>query len=473
MAIKFGTDGWRAIMAEEFTFPNVRTVAYAIAKYIRDNKKESKGVVIGYDTRFLSDKFAETCAQVLMAADVKVYLMERDAPTPVTAFTVVDKNAAGAIMLTASHNPPLYNGLKFIPEYGGPANPQITGQIESNLSTIMPNEKIAEKPIEKGIAEKLLEKVDPAEPYFKKINELVDFETIKKAKIAVAYDPLYGTGRNYVDTLLARHNIKTRVIHNMRDPLFGGGMPEPAVEYLGQLTSIVKDNKLTLGLATDGDADRFGVIDSLGAYLTPNQLISIIFLHLVKRRKFQGSVVRTVATTHLIDKIASKFGITVHEVPVGFKYICEKMLSENVIIGGEESGGLSILGHIPEKDGILANLLACEVAAIENKPLSVVFKNILDEFGEVYTDRINVHLKNEEQKNSVMVKLKVDPPSFIVNVKVSSINDSDGYKFNLKDGSWILIRPSGTEPVLRIYIEASTKDMLRKLQKFAEDIQKV
>lgn len=472
MSIKFGTDGWRAIMAEEFTFPNVRMVACAIAKYVKDSQKASKGVVIGYDTRFLSDKFAETCARVLLGADVKVLLMERDSPTPVTAFTVVKRNAAGAIMITASHNPPYYNGIKFIPEYGGPAGPQITAQIESNLQTIMPNEKILEKSIEKGIAEKMLEKVEPSEDYFKRINELIDFETIRKSKIAVAFDPIYGTGRNYVDALLSRNNISVRVIHNMRDPLFGGGMPEPSVEYLSQLISIVKDNKLALGLATDGDADRFGVVDSLGVYLTPNQLISIIFVHLVKRRKFQGAVVRTVATTHLIDKIAEKFGIQVYETPVGFKYICEKMLSENIIIGGEESGGLSILGHIPEKDGILANLLACEVAAIENKPLSIVYKNLLDEFGEVYTDRINIHLKSDEQKNSIMHKLKVDPPSFIMNVKVTSVNDIDGYKFLLKDGSWVLVRASGTEPVLRIYLEASSKDMLRKLQKFAEDIQK-
>ena len=472
MAIKFGTDGWRAIMAEDFTFPNVRTVAYAIAKYVKDAALASRGVVIGYDTRFLSDKFAETCARVLTGADIKVLLMERDTPTPVTAYTVVKRNAGGAIMITASHNPPYYNGIKFIPEYGGPANPQITSKIESNIQTIMPNEKILEKTIEKATAEKLLERIDPTEDYFKKIDELIDFETIKKSKIALAYDPIYGTGRNYVDSLLARHQIPVRVIHNMRDPLFGGGMPEPSVEYLSQLISIVKDNKLALGLATDGDADRFGIIDSLGVFLTPNQLISILFLHLIKRRKFQGSVVRTIATTHLIDKIAEKFNINVHEVPVGFKYICEKMLSENVIIGGEESGGLSILGHIPEKDGILADLLACEVAAIENKPLSVVYKNILDEFGEVYTDRINIHLKNDEQKNSIMLKLKVDPPSFIMNVKVNSINDIDGYKFLLKDGSWVLVRASGTEPVLRIYIEGTSKDMLRKLQKFAEDIQK-
>ena len=472
MSIKFGTDGWRAIMAEEFTFPNVRLVAFAIAKYVKDSQKASKGVVIGYDTRFLSDKFAETCARVLLGADIKVLLLERDAPTPVTAFTVVNRNAAGAIMITASHNPPYYNGIKFIPEYGGPASPQITAQIESNLLTIMPNEKILEKSIEKGIAEKMLEKVEPSEDYFKKITELVDFETIRKSKMSVAYDPIYGTGRNYVDALLVRNSIDVRVIHNMRDPLFGGGMPEPSVEFLSQLTSIVKDNKLALGLATDGDADRFGVIDSLGVYMTPNQLISIIFLHLIKRRKFQGAVVRSIATTHLIDRIAEKFDIPVHETPVGFKYICEKMLAENIIIGGEESGGLSILGHIPEKDGILANLLACEVAAIENKPLSIVYKNLLDEYGEVYTDRINIHLKSEEQKNSIMHKLKIDPPSFIMNVKVNSINDIDGYKFLLKDGSWVLVRASGTEPVLRIYIEGTSKDMLRKLQKFAEDIQK-
>ncbi|MEZ7891612.1 MAG: phosphoglucomutase/phosphomannomutase family protein [Candidatus Wallbacteria bacterium] len=472
MAIKFGTDGWRAIMAEEFTFPNVRIVAFAIAKYIKDVNKQSKGIVIGYDTRFLSEKFAETCAQVMLANDIKVYLMERDTPTPVTAFTVLEKNAAGAIMLTASHNPPLYNGLKFIPEYGGPANPQITSQIEANLKSIMPNEKIAEKSIEKGIAEKMLEKIDPTAAYFKKIEGLIDFETIKKSKITVVYDALYGTGRNYVDTLLSQHGISTRVLHNMRDPLFGGGMPEPSVEYLSQLISTVKDGKYTIGLSTDGDADRFGVVDSLGVFLTPNQLISILFLHLVKRRKFQGAVVRTVATTHLIDKIAAKYNIPVHETPVGFKYICEKMLSENIIIGGEESGGLSILGHIPEKDGILADLLACEVAAIENKPLSVVFKNILDEFGEVYTDRINLHLKNDEQKNTIMAKLKLDPPSFIANVKVSSVNDVDGHKYILKDGSWVLVRASGTEPVLRFYMEAGSKDMLRKLQKFAEDLQK-
>ncbi len=468
--LKFGTDGWRAIIADEYTFSNLRIVSEAVARYVDSKGAQDKGVLIGYDCRFLSDKFAREVAEVFAAHGIKVKISDSVIPTPVLAFAVKHFRAFGAVMITASHNPPEYNGFKFIPEYAGPAFPEITKVIEENIKQILENEtKIDKIPFEEAKVKGLVEEFNIQEIYLEHIKSIVDVDAIKSLGSKVIVDPLFGAGAGYIEKFLTSIGVEVKSMHNWRDPLFGGGMPEPAEKFLTPLKNAVLTNKAIIGLAMDGDADRFGVIDSKGEYITPNYLITILAMHLIRYKKFTGSLVRTVATTHLIDRIGEKYGITVHEVPVGFKYIAEKMLSEKVIIGGEESGGLSVLGHIPEKDGILADLLALEVVAVERKPLSDVLFEIMREIGTLYSKRINLPV-TEEAKEGVISSLKSNPPEYVANIKVLNVTTIDGVKLILRDGSWILMRPSGTEPVVRIYAEATTFETLNRLIKWGEEI---
>lgn len=468
--LRFGTDGWRAVMAEEFTFANVRFATQAIARYLKAHDLAHRGVVVGHDTRFLSDRFARCVVEVLAGAEIRSLLLEGDAPTPVVASTVLDRQAAGAIMVTASHNPPEWNGLKFIPDYGGPASPEITAEIEENMALSAPDEKIFTLPFAKAEEQGLVESVEPRAGYFARLRKLVDFDAIRRAGLSVVFDPLYGSGRGYADALLSEAGARVKVLHNYRDPLFGGGAPDASPETLRPLAQAVTAGGAALGLATDGDADRFGIVDSLGHHVSPNEFLAILLAHLLKRRKMTGRVVRSVATTHLLDRIGKKYGVEVLEVPVGFKHIAKHMRKDDIILGGEESGGLSILGHIPGRDGSLACLLAAEVAAIEGKPLTTVLREVMDEVGELHGRRITLDLPDEERRRRALETLRKDPPAYVAGIKVVDIYDIDGIKLILGDGSWLLVRPSGTEPVLRVHVEASSRDALRRLERYAEEL---
>jgi alpha-D-glucose phosphate-specific phosphoglucomutase len=468
--IKFGTDGWRAVMAEDFTYDNVRNVAQALANYLVHNNLDKRGVILGYDTRFSSDLFARAIAEVLAGNEARVFVAERDIPTPVVAFSVKDRVAGGGVVVTASHNGPEWNGIKFLSEHGAPAPTSVTDQIETQVMRVREGQEIKRADYERAQKTGLIQKLDPAPAYFKHVKSIVDFDTIRKGGLTIVYDALWGSGRAYLDVLLREAGVKTRVLHNYRDPLFGGAAPDILKDNLLELESVVRESEADLGVATDGDAVRYGIIDSLGNYITPNEVASLIFLHLVKRRKFEGIAVRTVATTHLIDRIAAKYSVDVVEVPVGFKHVGERMLKENVIIGAEESGGLTVLGHMPEKDGILAALLTAEIQAIEKKPLSTLVKMLHDEVGALYSKRVDVKLRDDEHKTQVMSRLKIDPPAQIGTVRVASSSEIDGLKFLLKDGSWVLVRPAGTEPLLRVYLEATSQDMLKRLEKFANEV---
>lgn len=455
--IKFGTDGWRDIIAENFTFPNVRLVARAIADYVRGAYPADRPVVIGYDTRFLAKDFATAVAEVLEGAGIHVLLSNRDVPTPVIAFAAKHLNTAGAIMLTASHNPPQYCGIKYIPDYAGPATKDITDQIVANV------ERLQRDGIDWSEQKTPIASFDPMPAYLDWIQDKVDFEAIRKANLKVVFDPLYGTGRGYVDTILQGAGCQVDSIHAFVDPLFGGGMPEPNPRYLADLRERILKTGADLGLATDGDADRFGVMDEGGNYFTPNQVIALLLRHLVKNRKAKGSVVRTVATTHLIDRIAAHYGLSVHETPVGFKWVGEKMRQDRVVIGGEESGGLSVLGHIPEKDGILADLLVAEMVAVEQKPLSAIWRDLINEVGfEPANKRLDLHL-TEREKEAVLCSFN-DVSGRFGELKIERRENVDGTKFILEDGSWILARPSGTEPIIRIYLEAPGQEKLGRLE---------
>ena len=462
--IKFGTDGWRAIISDEFTFENVRRVAKAIALYLINNKKTDKPLIIGYDPRFLADKFAFEVAKVMEESGIDVLLPNRDMPTPVIAWSikyVKPTGACGAVMLTASHNPSQYCGIKFIPEYAGPANETITKELESNSN----KDIIIPTPKKKGT----IDHFNPKEAYFEYLSKFIDFSVIKKAGLKIVYDSMFGSGRDFTDAILEKNGCNVVAINNYRDVLFGGQNPEPSDELLGDLKKKVIEEKALLGLANDGDADRFGIVDELGDFYSANQIISMIFDYLVTVKAQKGSVVRSIATTSMIDEIALGHGIKVHETPVGFKYIAEIMMKEDVIIGGEESGGLSIKGHIPEKDGVLADLLVTEMVSRLGKPLSQIWKDLVKKIGPYEGRRGKLEL-SDEKKKEVMDLLKNKPPSKVGELKVSKVKTIDGVKIILEDNSWFVVRPSGTEPLVRIYAESKNPKSLDAIDNYLKTL---
>jgi len=467
--IKFGTSGWRAIISEDFTFANVRLVTQAIADYLKKEHRTSiagRRIIIGYDTRFLSKEFAAEAADIIAANKIKVLLCRRDTPTPVIAYHIIDKQCAGGINFTASHNPPHYNGIKFSPATGGPASPEITGQIESNIKKL----KEFDKAPANNMNRDLIDIFDPRPEYINRIKRLVDITAIKKAKLRVACDCLYGTSRGYLDAILNSCGIKPIMLHDYLNPYFGNKRPEPARENITELIKTVKGNKLDLGLATDGDADRFGIVDSDGSYITPNEVITLLLYHFIHNRKTKKtSVARTVATTHMVDIIAEAHNIDVRETPVGFKYFVDDILAGNCIIAGEESGGLSISGHVPEKDGILACLLMAELRAIEKKPIRETLKAIAKKYGRLYSNRVDLELIRDK-KADLIKNISAESFNVFAGLKINRRDTKDGIRVFLEDGSWVLFRPSGTEPVVRIYFESKNKKTLGAIEESARHL---
>jgi phosphomannomutase len=449
--IKFGTDGWRGIIADDFTFPNVRKVTRAIASYLETAYTKDRPVLVAYDTRFLADQFARTAAEILADLGWTVKITDRDCPTPVIAYNARHLNSAGALMFTASHNPAPYCGIKYIPDYAGPATPEITDTIVANIEG-------ADDSPPSSSRDSQISTFDPKPDYLQFIYTLLDVERIRSAHLKVKYDALYSTSRGYLDTVLAHCGCELETFHTYRDVLFGGGMPEPKGEQLVGLVKVVKQDQADLGLATDGDSDRFGIVDEKGNVLSPNTVLLLLARHLIKNKGKTGAIVRTVATTHLLDNFAAKYGLEIYETPVGFKYIGEKMRETTVLIGGEESGGLSVIGHIPEKDGILADMLVAEAIAYEGKPLSqLVEEAIAEADGPLYNKRLDLHL-NDAHKAAVMESFTQNPPAEIAGIKVKEVGRKDGVKLYLEEGSWVLLRPSGTEPLIRVYLETNSPE---------------
>ncbi|MDI6799156.1 MAG: phosphoglucomutase/phosphomannomutase family protein [Actinomycetota bacterium] len=464
--IKFGTDGWRAVMCDEFTFENVRLVVWAIANYLKGEGRGERGIVIGYDRRFLSEEFASVAASVLMGNSIPVKVMGEPAPTPMVAHAITLLKADGALMFTASHNPAKYNGIKFIPDYAGPASPEITKSIEEELDKVALSGEVFLKE-EKG--PELYSTIDTTTQYIEHIAGLIDLKTIKKSGLRLAFDPMFGAGAGPMKRLLEMTGSKLTSIHEERDPLFGLRLPEPSAENLQELISLVKDNGLDVGLALDGDGDRYGIIADDASFISANQVLSILTLHLLRYRHMRGRIVRTVATTHLIDEMAKREGAEVTETPVGFKYIAAEMLKGDVLIGGEESGGLSIQGHIPEKDGLLACLLILELLAKRGKPLSKIIEEVHDEFGVFNNARLDLCMDRGEI-HSILEELKSSPTKEFAGQKVEKVILLDGIKLIMEDGSWVLLRASGTEPLVRIYIESRFIDSYNKLRGAAAKI---
>ncbi len=457
--IKFGTSGWRAVIADEFTFANVRLVALAIAQYLKEGGLANREVVVGYDTRFMSNFFAKAAGAVLTKERIPVLYSTRDVPTPVIAFTIIDRKAGGAINITASHNPPRYNGLKFSPPSGAPAPPQVTQAIETKIRNLQ-KKGVQLEPLEPE--ESLCQEADLAPTYIQDLETKVDFPALAASPQKVAYNALWGTGRGYVDQVLKDAGWRVDVMHGEVNPLFGGRRPEPSEEEMPDFLEMVREGNYILGLATDGDADRFGIVDKGGRFVTANHVLALVFRYLVEEKGLEGGVVRSVATTHLLDRLAHHYGRPVYETPVGFKFVGEYILENRVVMGGEESAGLSIKGHVPEKDGIIACLLMAEMVAKKGATVGELLEDLFLLVGPLYSRRINIPL-TPEFKRELPQKLAAHP-SQVAGLKVTDVVTVDGTKLVLEDGSWLLFRPSGTEPLVRLYLEAESQKRLDILE---------
>jgi phosphoglucomutase len=460
--IHFGTSGWRGVIADNFTFANVRLASSGIAQYLL-SKSRHPAVVVGYDTRFFSDKFAETVADVLNAHGVRTLVTTRPDPTPALAYEIIHRKLDGGINITASHNPAQYNGLKFSGADGAPALPEVTLEIERNVAKLLGRMSTVN-----GAAPRasLRETADPRPSYLKTIRRKVDLKAIGAAKLKIAYDPLFGTGRGYLNNLLHEAGAAVITIHDSRDVLFSGAGPDPSEKNLSQLSQTVKDEGCAVGLATDGDADRFGIVDADGTWVNPNYVLGLLADYLLADRKIPGGLGRSVATTHLMDAVAKLRHGPVYQTPVGFKYIGELIKDNRIALGGEESAGLTMRGHIPEKDGILACLLVAEMVARRGLPLKQQLEALFKDTGPFFMTRLNLSLAADVQKR-LTAKLKQDVHKF-GSQAVAKIDRTDGLKIIREDGSWVLMRASGTEPVVRVYCEASSQAELDKLAEAAK-----
>jgi len=460
--IKFGTSGWRGVIADDFTFSRVRAVIQAIADHLAAQGLKDKGVVVGYDTRFLSERFAAESVKVFAANGIRSFLANRDVPTPAVAFDIIRRKAAAGINFTASHNPPEYNGLKLSSAWGGPALPETTKDIEVRANALIDKNSIAVMPLAEARQKGMVEDVDLRKAYLEDLKKKIDFEPIKKAKLKIAVDLLYGTGRDYLDSVLKDAGCAVTVVHGHRDPMFGGRSPEPSEDNLAELAETMRKGRFDLGLAVDGDSDRFGIMDHDGTYINPNQILALVLDYLCRTRAWKGGAARSIATSHLIDAVAKKHGIEVYETGVGFKFIGDLLVQGKIIFGGEESAGMTIKDHVPEKDGILACLLVAEMVSSERKSIKDLLKRLYKEVGTIFNDRVNIRL-TETNRAQVHTRLS-QPLNEFGGLRIKGKKTTaDGTKYMLEDDSWVLMRASGTEPVVRVYVESSSEENIKEL----------
>jgi len=462
-AIKFGTSGWRGLIADDFTFANVRLAVTAIAEHAKAKAKDP-AILVGYDTRFYSEEFSQLAVDILQHHGIRTLLCETFTPTPAVAFEIMRRKLDGAINFTASHNPAQYHGLKFSSADAGPALPEVTKDIEARAAKLAAN---GVPPLAHGSSSSPRgEKVNLRENYLKRLEELIQFDTLRKAKPSLVVDALHGCGAGYLDRTLSDHGVTVQAMRTERDCLFDGTGPDVSEENLAPLRKGVVDSKATAGLATDGDADRFGIVDRDGTWIQPNLILALVYDYLVETRKWKMPAARSVATTQMIDAVAKSHGQTVHQTPVGFKYIGQLIREDKIALGGEESAGLTIRGHIPEKDGILACLLVAEMIAARGASIGEQVRAMYKKLGrEFWPVRENLHLSDEQKANAVK-RVAVDA-STLAGRKVVSIDRTDGAKFVFDDGSSMLLRLSGTEPLLRLYVEAESAAASAKLTRDA------
>jgi len=463
--IKFGTDGWRAIIAEDFTFDNVRACAQSVALFLKESGLAPRGLVVGYDTRFASEDFAAAVAEVVTANGVKVYLADRATSTPAVSYSILDKGAGGAVVITASHNPPQWNGFKYKPDYAGSATPEVIARLEAPLPDILASGPPPRLALGEAESRGLLVRFDPQPAYMAQLRRLVDLEGIRAADLKACIDPMYGTGRGYMRELLSGGRLVLKELHGERNPLFPGlHSPEPIGRNLADLAAAVRAEKADVGLATDGDADRLGVVDESGEYVDQLQVFGLLTYYLLEVRGERGAIVKSLTTTRMVMRLGEIYNVPVYETAVGFKYLGPKMMESDALIGGEESGGYAFRGHIPERDGVLASLYFLDFMARTGKRPSALLAELYDRVGPHYYDRVDIRMRPEEREG-VLKRVDESRPKELAGVGVVGRDTVDGYRFELENGGWLLIRFSGTEPLIRIYTEVPEKRLVPELLK--------
>ncbi len=465
--IKFGTDGWRGIVADDFTFANVRRVAQGAAEYMRSLSSDPLAVV-GYDCRFASEDFARTVADVLAANGVRTLIFDRPSPTQVASWTVIDRKATGAAVVTASHNPYLFNGIKFKSETGSAASSDVIAQLEPRINAL---ETVPVPDRSKSAG--LVSLYDPRAPYYAQIARMVDLDAIRSAGLRIVHECMFGSGYGYIKELLDGGRTSVVELHSERNPLFGGVNPEPIPPNINSTIATMRGGGQDLCICTDGDADRVGIIDETGRFINQLQVFALLMLYLFDVRHMVGPVVKTVNMTSMAEKLGAEFGATVYEVPVGFKNVAPKMMETDAVLGGEESGGFAVKGHIPERDGILVGLLFADMMVKLGQPLSRILAGLEKRVGPHAYARHDIHLNREtydQDRKRILNTLETHEPSEVAGVKVERIRSDDGFKFYLADGSWVLLRASGTEALVRIYSEAADQGAVEARLAALEDI---
>ena len=460
--IKFGTDGWRAVIAGDFTFDNVRLCTQGVADYLKSARLANQGVVIGYDHRFASEDFAAAAAEVLAGNDIHVYLSSKATPTPMTCFGVLLKKAGGGVIITASHNPAKWNGFKFREHNGASVSTETSIELEKHIGKAAVTGKIKQLTLPHAINQNIVEYIDLMPEYVKRINQLVDVPALNTAGLKIIVDSMYGVGAGYFKNLLSTGNNKITEINQERNPAFPGINPEPIAVNLKKLTALVKEKRADIGLATDGDADRIGIIDENGRFLTQLQTFALLALYLLEVRKERGAIIKTVTATSMLDRLGEIYNVPVYETQVGFKYVAPILIGKNGLIGGEESGGYGFRGHVPERDAIPAGLFFLDFMLKTGKTASQLLAYLYSKVGEHYYDRTDLKF-NADKRNQIIQRLQNPQPKDIAGIKVVKTDTVDGFRWLLANNSWLLIRFSGTEPVLRVYCEAGDMEKVKRI----------
>jgi phosphomannomutase len=460
--IHFGTDGWRGVVADDFTYANVRAVSQAVAWYLAE---DSRPVVVGHDTRYCAELFAREVARVLAANGRHVLLLDGPAPTQVSSWTVVDRKAAGGVVVTASHNPPEFNGLKYKPDYGGSAPPEVVGALEE-LTVRAQRDGVREMPFDEAQSSGGVEIVDPRPQYIAQIGRMIDLPRLRDSGLRILHEAMHGSGAGYVRLLLSGGRTQVDELHADRNPGFGGMHPEPIAQYMPDAMERMRAGGYDLCIANDGDADRVGIVDERGVFVNQLQVMALLCMYLLEKRGERGALVRSLTTTGMVDKLGERFGVPVYELQVGFKYIGPKMTETDALIGGEESGGFGFRGHLPERDGVLAGLFVAQMIVDYGMPLSRILAHLEELVGPHAYARHDIRLPREGydgRREEMYARIKSNPPSTLADGRIVRTRDDDGFKFYLDDGSWALVRFSGTEPLIRVYSEASTAERVDEL----------
>ena len=450
--IKFGTDGWRAVIGEDYTFDNVRACAASVAMYLKKHGLADLGLVVGYDARYASEDFADAVAEVVAAQGIKVALTSVLCPTPVVSYSIINRKAGGGVVITASHNPWRWNGFKYKPDYGGSASPEIVAQLEEPLPDLVGRD-IPHMEIGAAKAAGMVEMFDPRPPYLAQLARLIDLESLKSAGLNVAYDAMYGTGAGYFGALLDGGKTNVTELHGFRNPVFPGmHAPEPIARNLGEMEALMAKGGFDIGIATDGDADRVGIADENGNFINQLQVFALLTYYLLETRGERGAIIKSITTTAMVQRLGEIYNVPVHETQVGFKFLGPKMMETNALIGGEESGGYGFRGHVPERDGILAGLYMLDFIARTGKKPSELLAELYAKVGPHYYDRLDIALK-EGDRAKIWKRAEDARPDAVAGIKVTARDTTDGFRFSLGDKGWLLFRFSGTEPLVRIYAE--------------------